>query len=122
MNFLKKIKQNYESYSRRMIDDAEYYFYRGKEKEQYNDYKGAIEDYNTVLEIEPLSVETLLTRGNAKDSLKDFHGALLDFDKAIELQPADINTLFTLKQIYARTNKPDKVKAVQEKINAAQKK
>jgi len=48
--------------------------------------------------------------------------ALPFLEKAIELQPADINTLFTLKQIYARTNKPDKVKAVQEKINAAQKK
>ena len=48
--------------------------------------------------------------------------ALPFLEKAIELQPADINTLFTLKQIYARTNKPDKVKAIQEKINAAQKK
>jgi Tfp pilus assembly protein PilF len=48
--------------------------------------------------------------------------ALPYLEKAIELQPADINTLFTLKQIYSRTNKPDKVKAVQEKINAAQKK
>jgi tetratricopeptide (TPR) repeat protein len=48
--------------------------------------------------------------------------ALPYLEKAIELQPADINTLFTLKQIYSRTNKPDKVKAIQEKINAAQKK
>ncbi len=48
--------------------------------------------------------------------------ALPFLEKATELQPNDINTLFTLKQIYARTNKPDKVKAVQEKINAAQKK
>lgn len=48
--------------------------------------------------------------------------ALPFLEKAIELQPADVNTLFTLKQIYARTNKPDKVKAVQEKINAVQKK
>lgn len=43
-------------------------------------------------------------------------------EKAITLQPDDLNTLFTLKQIYARTNKPDKVKEVQEKINAAQNK
>ncbi|MEI7724480.1 MAG: hypothetical protein WCK09_05205 [Bacteroidota bacterium] len=48
--------------------------------------------------------------------------ALPFLEKATELQPADINTLFTLKQIYSRTNKPDKVKAVQEKINAIQKK
>jgi hypothetical protein len=43
-------------------------------------------------------------------------------EKATELQPGDVNTLVSLKQIYARTNKTDKVKAVQEKINAAQKK
>ena len=48
--------------------------------------------------------------------------ALPYLEKATELQPADINTLFTLKQIYSRTNKPDKVKSVQEKINAIQKK
>ncbi len=48
--------------------------------------------------------------------------ALPYLEKATELQPNDVNTLFTLKQIYSRTNKPDKVKAVQELINAAQKK
>jgi predicted Zn-dependent protease len=48
--------------------------------------------------------------------------ALPYLEKATELQPGDVNTLVSLKQIYARTNKTDKVKAVQEKINAAQKK
>jgi len=48
--------------------------------------------------------------------------ALPFLEKATELEPNDVNTLFTLKQIYARTNKPDKVKAVQEKINAIQQK
>jgi tetratricopeptide (TPR) repeat protein len=48
--------------------------------------------------------------------------ALPYLEKATDLQPDDINTLFTLKQIYSRTNKPDKVKAVQAKINAVQKK
>jgi tetratricopeptide (TPR) repeat protein len=43
-------------------------------------------------------------------------------EKASELQPADINTLVALKQIYSRMGKPDKLKAVQEKINAIQKK
>jgi tetratricopeptide (TPR) repeat protein len=43
--------------------------------------------------------------------------ALPYLEKAIEMQPNDANTLYTLKQIYTRTNKPDKVKAVQEKLN-----
>ncbi|MCK9423243.1 MAG: tetratricopeptide repeat protein [Bacteroidales bacterium] len=48
--------------------------------------------------------------------------ALPFLEKATELQPDDLNTLYSLKQIYARTNKPDKVKQVQEKINAVPKK
>ena len=48
--------------------------------------------------------------------------ALPYLEKATALQPDDVNTLYTLKQIYARTNKPDKAKAIQEKINAVQKK
>jgi cytochrome c-type biogenesis protein CcmH/NrfG len=43
--------------------------------------------------------------------------ALPYLEKAIELQPNDVNTLYTLKQIYTRSNQPDKVKAIQEKIN-----
>ncbi len=37
-------------------------------------------------------------------------------EKASELQPNDINTLYSLKQIYARTGKIDKLKIVNEKI------
>ncbi|MCK9203918.1 MAG: tetratricopeptide repeat protein [Bacteroidales bacterium] len=48
--------------------------------------------------------------------------ALPFLEKATELQPDDLNTLFSLKQIYGRTNKQDKVKEVQEKINKAQNK
>jgi Tfp pilus assembly protein PilF len=44
--------------------------------------------------------------------------ALPYLEKAIELEPTDNNTLITLKTIYVRTGKTDKVKAIQEKINA----
>ena len=47
--------------------------------------------------------------------------ALPYLEKATQLQPADLNTLMSLKQIYARTNKTEKMKEIQEKINAAQK-
>jgi hypothetical protein len=43
-------------------------------------------------------------------------------EKASELMPDDINTLYSLKQIYSRLNKTDKLKAVTEKINGLQKK
>jgi Tfp pilus assembly protein PilF len=43
-------------------------------------------------------------------------------EKASEIQPNDLNTLFSLKQIYARTNQPDKLKAINERIDKIQKK
>jgi len=43
-------------------------------------------------------------------------------ETASELQPNDINTLYSLKQIYSRLNKTDKVKAINEKISGLQKK
>jgi hypothetical protein len=43
-------------------------------------------------------------------------------ETASELQPNDINTLYSLKQIYSRLNKTDKLKAINEKISGLQKK
>ncbi len=48
--------------------------------------------------------------------------ALPYLEMATALQPDDLNTLFSLKQIYARTNKSDKVKEIQERINQVQNK
>ena len=42
-------------------------------------------------------------------------------EKASELQPDDINTLISLKQIYSRSNKTDKLKTVNDKINSQKK-
>jgi len=43
-------------------------------------------------------------------------------EKACELQPTDVSTLNSLKQIYIRQQKTDKIKAINEKINALLKK
>jgi tetratricopeptide (TPR) repeat protein len=43
-------------------------------------------------------------------------------EKALELDPTDLNTLNALRQIYTRLNLPEKKKAIQEKLNAIQKK
>ena len=48
--------------------------------------------------------------------------ALPYLEKAAELQPGDMNALYSLKQIYSRTGQKDKVKEVNDKINAAQQK
>ncbi len=43
-------------------------------------------------------------------------------EKAAELQPTDLSTMSSLKQIYIRQQKTEKLKAINEKINATQKK
>lgn len=84
----------------------------------YVNKAASINDEATKLPLE----ETVKFDKLKKDADDYLEKALPYLEKATELQPDDINTLFTLKQIYVRTNKPDKVKAVQEKINAVQKK
>jgi len=53
---------------------------------------------------------------------KYLEAAIPYLEKAAELQPADMSTLSSLKQIYIRQQKSDKIKAVNEKMNNLQKK
>jgi tetratricopeptide (TPR) repeat protein len=48
--------------------------------------------------------------------------AMKYFEKSIELQPTDLNSLNALRQIYTQLSMPEKKKAIQERINAIQKK
>jgi tetratricopeptide (TPR) repeat protein len=61
------------------------YFYRGFAKSKLEDYRGAILDYNTAIELNPKSAEVYFQRGLAKLGLKDINGACLDFSRAGEL-------------------------------------
>jgi Tfp pilus assembly protein PilF len=84
----------------------------------YVNKAASINDEATKLPLE----ETVKFDKLKKEADNYLEKALPFLEKATDLQPDDVNTLFTLKQIYSRTNKPDKVKSVQEKINAIQKK
>ncbi|MCX6282559.1 MAG: tetratricopeptide repeat protein [Bacteroidetes bacterium] len=53
---------------------------------------------------------------------KYLSAAIPYLEKATELQPNDISTLNSLKQIYIRQQKNDKIKAINEKINSVQQK
>ena len=46
----------------------------------------------------------------------EFTKALPILEKALEVSPKDRNTMFALKQIYARTQQPEKVKAINERL------
>ncbi len=52
---------------------------------QKNDFKGALEDYDEAVRLEPNQEENYINRGLVKEKMKDFQGALNDFSKAITL-------------------------------------
>jgi serine/threonine-protein kinase len=54
---------------------------------QLRNYKGAIEDCNTIIKLEPNSPEGYYCRGVAKNHLHDFNGCIADESKAIQLDP-----------------------------------
>ena len=66
---------------------AEYYLESGNTKYNQQDYKGAIQDYNKAIELNPSDAEAYNNRGVAKGKLQDYTGAIQDYNKAIEINP-----------------------------------
>ena len=56
-------------------------------KFKINDYYGAINDYNTAIELNPEDHGAYTSRGSAKEELHDYRGAISDYAKAIEINP-----------------------------------
>ena len=63
-------------------------------------YKGAIEDWNRVIDIDPSFTEIYIKKGRAKmwrdnfEDLKDYYGAIEDFTKAIDLSTNKLHSYF----------------------------
>lgn len=68
---------------------AEDYFNSGLAKFNLQDYRGAVEDYNRAIELNPNEHRAYLLRGNTKAELQDYSGAIQDYNKAIELNPIE---------------------------------
>ena len=66
---------------------ANEYYNRGYDKDELKDYKGAIEDYTKVIEINPNYAIAYYNRGISKAELKDHNGAISDYTKAIDINP-----------------------------------
>ncbi|MBD2569993.1 caspase, EACC1-associated type [Anabaena lutea] len=65
---------------------------RAMDKYDKNDYKGAIEDFNQVLQIDPNNYTVdYYRRGYAHSKLKDYTKAIDDFDKYLQFNPSDID-------------------------------
>jgi tetratricopeptide (TPR) repeat protein len=58
---------------------------RAYQRLEKNDLKGALEDYDEVIRLEPLDAENYVNRGIVKEKMRDLAGAASDFSKAIEL-------------------------------------
>lgn len=60
---------------------------KGYNRLSVKDYKGGIQVFTKILEINPENPEAFAYRGLCKYYLKDFEGAIRDYDKALEVQP-----------------------------------
>ena len=68
---------------------AEEYFYSAYFKNGLGDKRGAIEDLNKSIQLDPDNAAAYVNRGVAKYTLGDYRGAIEDYNKAIQLDPYD---------------------------------
>lgn len=93
--FENAIKQSDKYQAKSLKLTADDYFYRGIERDQLNDFTGAISDYKRCIELEVNFLEAYNNRGLLylyKTNQYDL--ALKDFNKAIELEPNQFNPIF----------------------------
>ena len=63
------------------------YFIQGFKQIESGDYRGAIANFNQVLNIDPNNAYAYIGRGFSRFSLGSYRGAKKDFDKALEITP-----------------------------------
>ncbi|NOU47622.1 MAG: tetratricopeptide repeat protein [Bacteroidales bacterium] len=73
------------SNSNKALNSAGEYSLRGLEKFKNGDFKGAIEDLNNSINIEPTG-QNYFNRAYTKSLNEDFNGSIQDYNKAIELK------------------------------------
>jgi tetratricopeptide (TPR) repeat protein len=66
----------------------------GIEKAEQKDYKGAIEEFNQALRINPDAANTYTTRGFVRYKLGDTQGAIADYNQAIQSDPSYARAYF----------------------------
>lgn len=69
--------------------DASTFASRGNKKLEYDDFKGAIEDFTKAIELKPNDTTFYQGRAISKFKLNDKNGAKTDLEKAVELGSAD---------------------------------
>src|SRR5690606_22051256 len=64
-------------------------YVRASGREKKNDFKGAIEDINVILQHDHSNVSLIFKRGLNKFKLSDYKEALSDFNEVIDNNPSD---------------------------------
>ena len=68
---------------------SQVYLLSGEVHRSRGEYDWAIEDYSTVIDMNPDNVEAYIHRGMAYRHKGDYDHAIIDFNKAMELKPND---------------------------------
>lgn len=58
-------------------------------KAEYFNFKGALNDLNEAIRLNPRYIKAYTYRGYVKDELDDYQGALTDYNKAVDLKGDD---------------------------------
>jgi tetratricopeptide (TPR) repeat protein len=74
----------------------------------------ALADYNLVLAIDPLSVESYKIRGEIRGTLSDFKGAMEDETTAINMRPTLYAAYFSRAEIYLQQNRANMTRDIAE--------
>ena len=82
----------------------------GKEKYRQKDYKGAIADYTSAIELDPDFSSAYFNRAFSKDELKYYREAIADYTKAIEIDPDFIIAYFD--RAFSKASLNDQIGAI----------
>ena len=94
-------------------NSPDFYFKNGNAKYQLKDYRGAINDLNKAIELNPSFMHAYHTRAICYGELKQFNKSLPDFNKAIELDPKYKNAYLN-RAYYVKVNTGDYLGAIED--------
>ncbi|MGF1524947.1 MAG: tetratricopeptide repeat protein [Leptolyngbyaceae cyanobacterium] len=86
--------------------DPDAFLKQAMQKAQRKDYRGALEDLDWAIQIDPQDAEAYTSRGQVRADLGDFHGAIADLQHVAALS--------------ANQSNPEKAQQLQETIQALQ--
>jgi tetratricopeptide (TPR) repeat protein len=81
------------------------YFFRGNIRDRYQDYPGALGDFNESLKRNPDNVLALNNRGIVRGIMNDFEGAVIDFGEAMKLNPEYVDAYYNRGIAYYQLKK-----------------